>query len=306
MGLLSALGGLFQSDEDRATGTLNGLQRFGNALNQENNQQTTPSAIREYQYYTQLTPEQQQEYLRVKRQEQWLNAGGQFVNPAGAAPIVKTLAPENLPEVRGAQAAESAKGTAVGGATGTAEISLPDQIASAELTLKNIDELIGNKEKGIPEHPGLSQAVGPISSKLPTISDTTADFESRLDQIKSGAFLQSVKQLQGMGALSNIEGEKATDAQTRMKTATSEEGFRKAAEEYRTVVQKGIQRITNKAGGDFSAQGGLNSPQGGPVPLSSDKGMSEMPPASQHAGRTITDTTTGKKYKSNGKEWVPY
>lgn len=33
MGLLSALGGLFQSDEDRAAGNLNGLQRFGMALN---------------------------------------------------------------------------------------------------------------------------------------------------------------------------------------------------------------------------------------------------------------------------------
>lgn len=36
MGLLSALGGLFQSDEDRASGNLNGLQRFGMSLNDNN------------------------------------------------------------------------------------------------------------------------------------------------------------------------------------------------------------------------------------------------------------------------------
>lgn len=63
--------------------------------------------------------------------------------------------------------------------------------------------------------------------------------------------------------------------------------------------------IEVKKGETWSGLGGLNSPQGGAVPLSSDSGMDEMPPASQHKGRIITDTTTKKRFKSDGTKWNP-
>lgn len=34
------------------------------------------------------------------------------------------------------------------------------------------------------------------------------------------------------------------------------------------------------------------------------KPMTEMPPAAAHKGRKIRDTETGKRYESNGKEWI--
>ena len=39
-------------------------------------------------------------------------------------------------------------------------------------------------------------------------------------------------------------------------------------------------------------------------PKSQDKGMFELPPASQHKGRTIIDTVTGERRKSDGTNWV--
>jgi hypothetical protein len=32
--------------------------------------------------------------------------------------------------------------------------------------------------------------------------------------------------------------------------------------------------------------------------------MTEMPPAAAHKDKTIRDTETGKRYKSDGKNWV--
>jgi hypothetical protein len=43
----------------------------------------------------------------------------------------------------------------------------------------------------------------------------------------------------------------------------------------------------------------------GPAPAQPQaQAMPSMPPASQAAGRTIKDTVTGKRYKSNGNKWV--
>ena len=46
----------------------------------------SPAAVREYQYFQQLSPAQREEYLRVKRAQQWLNTG-QYHVPAPMNPI---------------------------------------------------------------------------------------------------------------------------------------------------------------------------------------------------------------------------
>lgn len=155
---------------------------------------------------------------------------------------------ESLEATERAKAKGRAEGKAVGETKGEAEAGLSDFVATTEAQLFVIDQMIGNKDAGIGEHPGLEAAVGGVSSKLPSLRDDTVDFEALLEQARSGAFLTSIKQLQGMGALSNAEGQVATAAATRMKNATSEDGFRKAAAEYREQIRKGVDRMRNKAG----------------------------------------------------------
>jgi hypothetical protein len=125
---------------------------------------------------------------------------------------------------------------------------LPQYIADAEVGINNIDMMIGNDSKGIKEHPGLTGAVGPISSKLLTISDDVADFETRAKQATGGAFLDAYNTLRGGGAITEVEGEKATAARSRMLLATSEKAFREAAKEYRSYIIKGIERAKEKSG----------------------------------------------------------
>lgn len=74
--------------------------------------QAQPSSILEWQAFSAMSPEDRQAYLGMKRGPDWQNAGGALIlpnqiNPAGApiATINKTLAPQDTPEVKGAQAA---------------------------------------------------------------------------------------------------------------------------------------------------------------------------------------------------------
>ena len=41
-----------------------------------------------------------------------------------------------------------------------------------------------------------------------------------------------------------------------------------------------------------------------PTPTPTTKTFDTLPPASQYKGKTITDTTTGKRFKSDGTKWV--
>lgn len=83
--------------------------------------------------------------------------------------------------------------------TSPAEKRLPIQQA-----ISTLDRLVA--------HPGSRKALG-SASLFPTIPGSeAADFESQLDTFKSQAFLQSISQMKGMGALSNAEGEKLASA----------------------------------------------------------------------------------------------
>lgn len=78
------------------------------------------------------------------------------------------------------------------------------------------------------------------------------DFQNKVDQAKSGAFLTAIDQLRGMGALSNTEGDTATKAVTRLNTATSEPAFDAALSDYEAIVKQGIA----KADAIMAGQGG--------------------------------------------------
>ena len=77
------------------------------------------------------------------------------------------------------------------------------------------------------------------------------DFANKVEQAKSGAFLTAIQQMRGLGALSNAEGSAATAAITRMDTATSEEAFKSALDDYEKIVRQGIERAQGRLrGGD--------------------------------------------------------
>lgn len=92
------------------------------------------------------------------------------------------------------------------------------------------------------------------------------DYENKVSQAKSGAFLTAIQQMRGLGALSNAEGSAATAAVTRMDTATSEKAFQDALDDYERIIDQGIARAQSRLSGGQSqmpAQGNTGQTKSG-------------------------------------------
>lgn len=144
---------------------------------------------------------------------------------------------------------QEASGTASGKATGDAQ---GNATANLGVVIDNSDRLIHQVE-GVLNHPGKSRALGAMSY-LPSVRGSDAsDFESRLAQIGGGAFLKQYDQIRGGGAITEIEGVKATEAINRMKTAQSEDQFDQSANDFLDVIKIGKQRSILQSQGNFGA-----------------------------------------------------
>jgi hypothetical protein len=81
----------------------------------------------------------------------------------------------------------------------------------------------------IEKDPGLSGALGPVWSQLPTVRNATADVEAKIKQAVGGTFLTAYETLRGAQAITDVEGDKATFAFNRLGQLTqSDPGYRRA------------------------------------------------------------------------------
>lgn len=102
----------------------------------------------------------------------------------------------------------------------TADMTKAGQVASFDTMLGTLDRLS--------THPGLSRSVG-VMSKLPTMPGSeSANFQAELESFKSQAFVPMVAQLKGMGALSDAEGRKLTQAVGALDPNMGEKAFRES------------------------------------------------------------------------------
>lgn len=123
-----------------------------------------------------------------------------------------------------------------------AQADAPKVIQQAEYTEKLVNDLLA--------HPGKKMAVGMSSiNPMNYIPGTEGkDFRVRLEQLQGQQFMQAFESLKGGGQITNVEGDKATRAISRMQTAQSEPEFDEAAKEFLGVVKLGAQRAQKKAG----------------------------------------------------------
>jgi hypothetical protein len=150
-------------------------------------------------------------------------------------------------DIRGAEAEKE-----IGTATGKAAAAAPADIDAANNALDLVASLR--------DDPNREAGTG-ASALLNVVPATPGyDFQNKVDQAKSGAFLTAIQQMRGLGALSNAEGDTATKAVTRMNTATSEKAFLEALDDYEKIIRQGLARAQRRL---KTAPTGAGSSSGG-------------------------------------------
>jgi len=101
-------------------------------------------------------------------------------------------------------------------------------------------------------HPGFSGSVGAKNQAYlfglkqnPIAGTKEADFKAMLEQVQGGAFLQAFESLKGGGQITQVEGEKATQAIVRAQQSQSEEGLKKSMNDFLSVLDKAEKRATS-------------------------------------------------------------
>ena len=113
--------------------------------------------------------------------------------------------------------------------------------------LRTIDLMIGNENKGIPQHAGLSGVVGREGGASlfglmdePFQGTEEADFAAMYNKIKSKAFTQAFQSLKGGGTITETEGEAATKALFAAQTSQDEKSFIREVQEFRKQLILGL------------------------------------------------------------------
>lgn len=136
-----------------------------------------------------------------------------------------------------------ARQQAVGKGQGEARLALPAATTRAEETVGILDKLRS--------HPGLEGGTGADSIVRTRVwGSPEYDFEQLRTQAQGTAFLTAIGEMRGTGAISNVEGEAATQAVARMKGAQSKEAFLEALGDYERIVRKGVANTYRQAGLD--------------------------------------------------------
>ena len=147
---------------------------------------------------------------------------------------------------------EGGRGKNIAAAEGRSDVvreaataALPGIDRSADQAIGLVDELLA--------HPGRDIATGTTAWVPPVPGSKQADFINRFDQIKGQSFLQAFESLKGAGQITEIEGQKATQAINRMNRSTSRAEFDSAAADFKQAINDIREIAKKKASGSSPA-----------------------------------------------------
>lgn len=121
--------------------------------------------------------------------------------------------------------------------------------ADLESARTNMDNMLNTADRILKTPIGvIGSAAGPVSSRMPTLSQDTADFEALVETLGSQSFLAQIPNIKGMGALSNAEGEKLQAALQNFSLKQSPERLLENVKEAQRLVMKARKNMTARSG----------------------------------------------------------
>ena len=141
----------------------------------------------------------------------------------------------------GGQAAGAvAAGRIEGENTANAAANLSSNLAQADQAIGLINSIM--------EDPALPGITGMIQGRLPPMTQAGTDLNVKIKQLQGKAFLEAFESLKGGGAITEREGQAATEAMARLDRAQSTEEYIAALTELRDIMQTGADRARAGAG----------------------------------------------------------
>jgi hypothetical protein len=121
----------------------------------------------------------------------------------------------------------------------SAQSTIDNMLSTAQMALDTPKSVVGS-------------AAGPVSSRVLTTSQATADFEELVKTLGSQAFLTQVKSMKGMGSLSDAEGKKLEAGLQSLSLRQSPERLMSNIKEMQRLMIKARENLSNKFGAPTS------------------------------------------------------
>ncbi len=117
-------------------------------------------------------------------------------------------------------------------------VTLDEDVQTATEIKRLAEELKGDRE-------GLTDAVGPISSRLPTFEGSTATYENKVERLKALISKSNLQTMRGLGSMSNIEFQNMQAIGSALGLNMGEKGFE---DELQRIIDTTGTAVTNSAG----------------------------------------------------------
>jgi len=129
------------------------------------------------------------------------------------------------------------------------ETASNEKEAGLESARMNIDNML-NSVSRVMQTPldVIENATGPVDQMIPTLRQSTADFEELVETLGSQAFLSQIPLIKGMGQLSNAEGEKLQAAFQNFSLRQSPERLMENLKEGQRLLLKARSNIAKQYG----------------------------------------------------------
>lgn len=172
-----------------------------------------------------------------------------YVQPSKSGNAVETKFPEGRkPLSPFDRAYQQSSGTGLGKLQSEAAFDLPRVEQNAAQTLGVLQRM--------KTHAGRVGSTGFVQGMLPSRSSDQVDFQSLVDQTQGQSFLQAFQMLKGAGQITEVEGQKATQAISRLgNQRLGDADYLRAITDLEEVIQVGLARARQQA-----AMGGGGQP----------------------------------------------
>ncbi len=129
------------------------------------------------------------------------------------------------------------------------DMKVNEKVAEVTGARATIDNMLNTADRVL-QTPAdvIGSAAGPISSRVFTASQDTADFEELVNTLSSQAFMAQIPALKGMGALSNAEGEKLQSSLQNLSLRQSPERLVENVKEAQRLILKSRENLSKKFG----------------------------------------------------------